>query len=114
MVNLLQRGQMMDPVTSGATDTQSSGSTPDPRRWTALAVLCLIQFMLVLDMTVVNIALPSIQHGLKMSPSGLAWVVNGYILMAGGLLLLGGRFADMYGRRKIFATGVAVFGPGRR
>jgi EmrB/QacA subfamily drug resistance transporter len=66
--------------------------------------------MLVLDMTVVNIALPGIQQDLGFTHSGLAWIVNGYILMAGGLLLLGGRFADIYGRRLLFITGVVVFG----
>jgi EmrB/QacA subfamily drug resistance transporter len=83
--------------------------TPDPRRWKALGVLGLIQFMLILDVTVVNVALPRIQHDLKFSESGLAWVVNGYILMAGGLLLLGGRLADILGRRRLFLLGVAVF-----
>jgi EmrB/QacA subfamily drug resistance transporter len=82
---------------------------PDPRRWKALGVLGLIQFMLVLDITVVNVALPKIQADLHFSQSGLAWVVNGYVLMAGGLLLLGGRLADILGRRRLFLLGVAVF-----
>lgn len=86
------------------------GSTADPRRWRALAVISVIQFILVLDMTVVNIALPSIQNDLEMSPTGLAWVVNGYILMAGSLLLLGGRLGDIFGRQKTLAAGVALFG----
>jgi EmrB/QacA subfamily drug resistance transporter len=83
--------------------------TPDPRRWKALAVLGLIQFMLILDVTVVNVALPRIQHDLGFSRAGLAWVVDGYVLMAGGLLLLGGRLADILGRRRLFLLGVAVF-----
>jgi MFS family permease len=82
----------------------------DPRRWRALAVLGLIQFMIVLDVTVVNVALPSIQRDLGFSHSGLAWVVDGYVLMAGGLLLLGGRLADIFGRRRLFLLGVALFG----
>lgn len=82
---------------------------PDPRRWKALGVLGLIQFMLILDVTVVNVALPRIQHDLGFSRSGLAWVVNGYVLMAGGLLLLGGRLADLLGRRRMFLVGVGVF-----
>ena len=82
---------------------------PDPRRWKALGVLGLIQFMLVLDITVVNVALPRIQDDLGFSQSGLAWVVNGYVLMAGGLLLLGGRLADILGRRRMFLLGVGVF-----
>ena len=82
---------------------------PDPRRWKALAVLGLIQFMLILDVTVVNVALPRVQHDLGFSRAGLAWVVDGYVLMAGGLLLLGGRLADILGRRRLFLIGVAVF-----
>jgi EmrB/QacA subfamily drug resistance transporter len=69
----------------------------------------LIQFMLVLDITVVNVALPRIQHDLGFSRAGLAWVVNGYVLMAGGLLLLGGRLADILGRRRMFLLGVGLF-----
>jgi MFS family permease len=84
-------------------------SQPDPRRWKALAVLALVQFMLVLDITVVNVALPSIKHDLGFSQSGLAWVVNGYTLMAGGFLLLGGRLSDVLGRRRLFLAGVALF-----
>jgi EmrB/QacA subfamily drug resistance transporter len=84
-------------------------AAPDPRRWKALAVLALIQFMLILDITVVNIALPHIKASLDFSDSSLAWVVDGYVLAAGGLLLLGGRLADILGRRRIFLIGVAVF-----
>jgi EmrB/QacA subfamily drug resistance transporter len=82
---------------------------PDPRRWRALAVLGLIQFILVVDVSIVNVALPRIQHDLHFSHPGLAWVVNGYVLMAGGLLLLGGRLADMFGRRRLFLFGVGLF-----
>jgi len=81
----------------------------DPRRWKALGVLALVQFMLVLDITVVNVALPSIKTDLGFSQVGLAWVVNGYTLMAGGLLLLGGRLSDLLGRRRLFLTGIALF-----
>src|SRR5690348_18401531 len=81
----------------------------DPRRWKALGVLALIQFMLILDVTVVNVALPRMQQDLGFSRAGLAWVVNGYVLMAGGLLLLGGRMADIFGRRRLFLIGVGVF-----
>ena len=83
---------------------------PDPRRWRALAVLAAMQLMLVLDVTVVNVALPRIQHDLSFSHAGLAWVVSGYVLMAGGFLLLGGRLADLFGRRRLFLVGVIVFG----
>ncbi len=84
-------------------------ATPDPRRWRALAVLGLIQFMLVVDVSIVNVALPHIQRDLHFSHAGLAWVVNGYIVMAGGLLLLGGRLADMFGRRRLFLIGIGLF-----
>jgi EmrB/QacA subfamily drug resistance transporter len=87
----------------------AAGQAADPRRWKALAVLALIQFMLILDVTVVNVALPRIQHDLHFSRAGLAWVVNGYVLMAGGFLLLGGRMADILGRRRLFLLGVGLF-----
>jgi EmrB/QacA subfamily drug resistance transporter len=79
------------------------------RRWWALAVLALVQFMILMDITVVNVALPSIQHALVFSATGLAWVVNGYTLTAGGLLLLGGRLADLFSRRRQFVIGVVLF-----
>src|SRR6201994_3615643 len=82
---------------------------PDRRRWTALAVIALVQFIIVLDITVVNVALPHIQTSLGFSRAGLAWVVDGYVLMAGGLLLLGGRLADLLGRKRMFLIGVGVF-----
>lgn len=81
----------------------------NPRRWQALAVLALVQFMIVIDNTIVNIALPSIRNDLGTSQAGLAWVVNGYLLTAGGLLLLGGRFADLLGRKRIFVIGTSIF-----
>ncbi len=89
--------------------TETPAATADPRRWKALAVLGLMQFMLILDTTVVNVALPDIKTALGFSQSGLSWVVNGYVLMAGGLLLLGGRVADVFGRKRLFLIGVAVF-----
>ena len=88
---------------------QTTHPVADPRRWRALTVLGLIQFMLVVDVSVVNVALPRIQHDLHFSHAGLAWVVNGYVIMAGGLLLLGGRLADMFGRRRLFLIGVGLF-----
>src|ERR1700728_1632630 len=84
-------------------------SLSDRRRWTALAVIALIQFILVLDITVVNNALPHIQSSLHFSRAGLAWVVDGYVLTAGGLLLLGGRLGDLLGRRRLFIIGVLLF-----
>ena len=83
---------------------------PDPRRWLALTVLAAMQFMLVMDVTVVTVALPKIQADLHFSHAGLAWVINGYVLMAGGFLLLGGRLSDLFGRRRLFLAGVLIFG----
>jgi EmrB/QacA subfamily drug resistance transporter len=82
---------------------------PDPRRWTALVVLCVGMLMIVLDATVVNVALPSIQSDLGFSQSSLAWVVNAYLIAFGGLLLLAGRFGDLIGRKSVFMAGLAVF-----
>src|SRR5436305_6809739 len=77
--------------------------------WIALYVLCVGMLMIVLDATVVNVALPSIQSDLGFSQSNLAWVVNAYLIAFGGLLLLAGRFGDLVGRRRIFLTGLGVF-----
>ena len=83
---------------------------PDTQnRWRALIVLCVGFFMIVLDTTVVNVALPSIQDDLGFSQAGLAWVVNAYLIAFGGLLLLAGRLGDLVGRRRIFLVGLAVF-----
>jgi MFS family permease len=74
-----------------------------------LVVACLAQFMVVLDLTVVNVALPSVQRGLHFSSANLQWVIDSYTLVFGGLLLLGGRAADLFGRRRLFIAGVLVF-----
>ena len=71
-------------------------------------IACLAQFMVVLDATVVNIALPSVQRGLHFSAANLQWVVNGYTLIFGGFLLLGGRAADLLGRKRLFIAGVVA------
>jgi EmrB/QacA subfamily drug resistance transporter len=81
----------------------------DPRRWKALFVLALVQFMIIIDITVVNVALPSIQRSLHFTGDSLAWVVDGYALMAGGLLLFGGRLGDLFGRKRLFLIGTALF-----
>src|SRR5215470_14510191 len=81
----------------------------DPRRWMALYVLCVGVLMIVLDATVVNVALPSIQTDLGFSQSSLAWVVNAYLIAFGGLLLLAGRLGDLISRRGVFLAGLAVF-----
>jgi MFS family permease len=83
-------------------------ATPQSR-WTALMILCAGMLMIVLDATIVNVALPSIQNDLHFSQSNLAWVVNGYLIAFGGLLLLAGRFGDLLGHRRIFLAGLAIF-----
>jgi EmrB/QacA subfamily drug resistance transporter len=89
--------------------TKTSETTPTTNRWIILVIACLAQFMVVLDITVVNVALPSIQRGLHFSSSNLQWVVNAYTLIFGGFLLLGGRVSDLIGRKRLFMIGVALF-----
>ena len=84
-------------------------ATDDRRRWLALALLCVVQFMVVLDIAIVNVALPSIQVDLGFSQEDLQWVISAYALVFGGFLLLGGRAADMLGRRRLFLVGIVVF-----
>jgi EmrB/QacA subfamily drug resistance transporter len=79
------------------------------QRWFALGVLCLGVLMIVLDVTIVNVALPTIRESLGFSESTLAWVVNAYLLTSGGFLLLGGRLGDLYGHRRLFLLGIALF-----
>ena len=81
----------------------------DQRKWLALALLCVVQFMVVLDIAIVNVALPSIKVDLGFSQEDLQWVISAYALVFGGFLLLGGRAADLLGRRRIFLVGVVVF-----
>jgi EmrB/QacA subfamily drug resistance transporter len=91
---------------SASTDTTT---TADPNRWRALAVLAVAYLMVVLDVSIVNVALPSIQKSLDFSTSGLEWVVSGYALTFGGFLLLGGRSGDLLGRRRVFMAGLVLF-----
>ena len=79
------------------------------RKWLALALLCTVQFMVVLDIAVVNVALPSIQTDLGFSQENLQWVISAYALLFGGFLLLGGRAADLLGRRRVFLVGLVIF-----
>jgi EmrB/QacA subfamily drug resistance transporter len=81
----------------------------DTRRWASLMVVCLAQLMIVLDVTIVNVALPSIQHDLHMSQANLTWVVNAFLVTFGSLLLLAGRLGDLAGRKRIFLAGVVTF-----
>src|SRR5215211_3192165 len=78
-------------------------------RWLALYVLCLASLMIVLDVTIVGVALPSIKDDLGFSETSLAWVVNAYLLTYGGFLLLGGRLGDLYGHRRLFLIGISLF-----
>jgi EmrB/QacA subfamily drug resistance transporter len=96
-------------VTTTSIGRPASGEASDRRRWLALVVLCTGQLMIVLDATVVNVALPTIQHELHFSQSSLAWVINAYLITFGGLLLLAGRLGDLIGPKKIFITGLSVF-----
>src|SRR5436853_7614199 len=84
-------------------------SVRDRSRWLALYVLCLGMLMIVLDATIVNVALPSIQKDLGFSQNDLAWVVNAYLIAFGGLLLLAGRIGDLVGQRRIFVFGLTMF-----
>ena len=79
------------------------------RRWFALGLVCLSSLMIVLDATIVNVALPAIQQDLGFSQANLAWIVNAYLLTFGGFMLLSGRLADLLGRRAVLMTGIGVF-----
>src|SRR3954465_13192632 len=94
------------------TETQDFKATTaenERRRWIALVVLCVGMLMIILDQTIVNVALPSIRDDLGFSQSSLAWVVNAYLIALGGLLLLAGRIGDLIGRKRIFLAGLALF-----
>src|ERR1700716_3964901 len=84
-------------------------TSSDRRRWIALGLLATAQFVVVLDASIVNVALPSIGRALHFTQDSLSWVVNAYVLTFGGFLLLGGRLADLLGRRRVFIAGLIVF-----
>jgi EmrB/QacA subfamily drug resistance transporter len=88
---------------------ETAAAVPDPRRWHALALVCVAFFMVVLDVAIVNVALPSIQTDLGITRDQLQWIVTAYSLAFGGFLLLGGRAADLLGRRRVFMVGMALF-----
>src|SRR5437764_1135521 len=90
-------------------ETQHDTGTRRRSPWATLAVLAIAQFMVVLDVTIVNVALPSLQASLHFSPDDLQWVISAYTLAFGGFLLLGGRLSDLLGRRRIFSAGLALF-----
>ncbi len=82
--------------------------TLDPKRWRALALLCAAQFIVILDTSIIGVALPAIQSDLGFSDEGLSWIFNAYVIAFGGLLLLGGKLADVFGARRIFLSGFAI------
>src|SRR5271168_510110 len=108
----------MSTLTSSRTENQQPQQPTAPaeverkrerRRWIALGVLCLGQLMMVLDATIVNVALPSIQHDLNFTQGNLTWVIDGYLITFGGFLLLAGRMGDLVGRKKVFLAGLVLF-----
>ncbi len=105
----------MTDVTDAAPGNDNGGmSTPNGRQvpdWVILAIACVAQFMVVLDVSIVNVALPSIGRDLHYSPTGLQWVVNAYVLTFAGFLLLGGRAADLFGRRRVYLFGLGLVHP---
>src|SRR5438874_6176042 len=82
--------------------------SPERRRWASLMVVCLAQLMIVLDVTIVNVALPAIQHDLHFTQGNLTWVVNAFLVTFGSLLLLAGRLGDLMGRKRLFLIGLAT------
>ena len=95
--------------TSHAAPPAGTAGGPHPQRWVALGVIAIAQLMVVLDATIVNIALPSAQKALQISDADRQWVVTAYTLAFGGLLLLGGRIADYWGRKRTFMVGAVGF-----
>src|SRR3954452_5507483 len=91
------------------TAVTATTAAPDPRRWQALALVCTAFFMTVLDVSIVNVALPSIGRSLHFSETGLQWVVTAYAITYGGFLLLGGRAGDILGRKRMFLVGMVLF-----
>src|SRR5882757_4192426 len=100
-------GERNDPVSANTVTASNEGL--DSRRWWALGAVSLATFMTYLDNNIVNVAIPTIQRNLNLSVSGLEWVVSSYLLTVAGLLLVGGRLADVFGRRRLFLAGLAVF-----
>src|SRR5881398_3643714 len=89
--------------------TQAAAGEKDRRRWFGLAIIVAAQFMVVLDVAIVNVALPSIKTDLHFSQESLQWVITAYAIFFGGVLLLGGRLSDLLGRRRVFIAGLAIF-----
>ena len=117
MSDAFDAGSTAGTGTGTGTDTHAGTGTgtesmPNGRRvpdWVILSIACVAQFMVVLDVSIVNVALPSIGRDLHYSPTGLQWVVNAYVLTFAGFLLLGGRAADLFGRRRVYLFGLGLF-----
>jgi EmrB/QacA subfamily drug resistance transporter len=92
--------------------THSPANAPSSRRWLALGLIAAAQFMVIMDTSIIGVALPEMQRDLGFSPEGLSWVFNAYVVAFGGLLLLGGRLSDLYGARRIFGTGWVILAAG--
>jgi MFS family permease len=88
----------------------SASAAPSRRRWLALGLIAAAQFMVIMDTSIIGVALPGIRQDLGFTPEGLSWVFNAYVVAFGGLLLLGGRLSDLLGARRVFATGWLVLG----
>ncbi|MET9697408.1 MFS transporter [Streptomyces sp. NPDC006529] len=101
--------RIQDQAAAASPGEPGTDTPPDPRRWRLLVFVALAQFMVLLDTTVVNLALPAIQSDLKATATGIEWVLTSYILCFGGLMLLGGRTADRWGRRRTFLLGAVLF-----
>jgi EmrB/QacA subfamily drug resistance transporter len=97
----------VDPAVSAATQQRLSRGSANP--WVVLVLICIAQFMVILDATIVNVALPSIQTDIGLSEANLQWIVNAYTLVFGGFLLLGGRAGDLLGRKRVFLVGLVIF-----
>ncbi len=92
--------------------TPSTAGARSRRRWLALGVIAAAQFMVIMDTSIIGVALPKMQHDLGFTPQGLSWVFNAYVVAFGGLLLLGGRLSDLFGARRIFSLGWVVLAAG--
>src|SRR5918999_41947 len=90
----------------------TSAGTPSGRRWLALGLIAAAQFMVIMDTSIIGVALPEMQADLGFTPQGLSWVFNAYVVAFGGLLLLGGRLSDQFGARRIFSIGWAILAAG--
>ncbi|MET8702893.1 MFS transporter [Kitasatospora sp. NPDC058032] len=102
----------MSDLTAASAAPAAPPAAPSPRRWTALGLIALAQFMVIMDTSIIGVALPEMRSALGFTQEGLSWVFNAYVVAFGGLLLLGGRLSDLFGAKRLFATGWAVLAAG--